>query len=73
MCHTEETLEAFKPRNPTDYSPNPISDGIKGADCTHPQSLHCGQISVGGAGCDSVGSNHTLKLRKEQNLSESRV
>lgn len=50
----------------TDYSSNSTTDGIRRADCTYPQSLHCGEISVRGTGCNFVGSNHALKSREKQ-------
>lgn len=46
-----------------DYCSNSIIDGIRRPDCTHPQSLHCGEISARGTGCDFVGGNHALKSR----------
>lgn len=64
MCQTQKTQALFKYRNMTDYSSNSIIDGIRRADCTHPQSLHCGEISVRGTGCDFVSGNHPLKSRE---------
>lgn len=61
MCNVSHTEKRRAVQTPVPLTPSVM--GLGGSDCTHPQSLHRGEISVRGAGRDFVGGDHTLKFR----------